>query len=312
MVSDGASVSFVVPCYRNLRTVGFTLRSILAQEHCSDPEIILVDSSEESVSDWVNTHFPGVRLLCPGRRLWAGAARNLGASRGDGELLAFVDADAVLRPSWLPTLRKRLDESNETVAAGGYVENANPGTLASRILHWTEFSEFLPGTPSGSRRFLSSSNLLLRRDEFMATGGFPEHLPASEDRLFFHHLLEGAQRHAFWDGSTGIMHFHRSHWNEALRHLYHLGYWGGRVRKEQPILRGGHLGDVPSAALILPLYRTPLIVLRACRARPRNLPEAIALSPLMLLALTSWARGFRAGLKESREPDWASGEISDL
>jgi glycosyltransferase involved in cell wall biosynthesis len=303
MASEGSSVSFVVPCYRNLRTVGFTLRSILAQEHCSDPEIILVDSSEESVSDWVNTHFPGVRLLRPGRRLWAGSARNLGASRAEGDLLAFVDADAVLRPNWLPTLRKRLEELKGAVVTGGYVENANPGTLPSRMLHWIEFSEFLPGAPSGLRRFLSSSNLLLRRNHFLETGGFPEHLPASEDRLFFHDLLEGGQRHAFWDGSTGILHYHRSHWNEALGHLYHLGYWGGRVRREQPALRGGRLGGVPSAALVLPLYRAPLIIMRACRARPRNLPGAIALSPLMLLALTSWARGFRAGLKASRERD---------
>lgn len=310
MAQEGASVSFVVPCYRNLRTVGLTLRSIFAQEHCSDPTVVLVDSSEESVSDWVKTHFPGVRLVRPDRRLWAGAARNLGATRVKGDLLAFVDADAVLRSDWLATLRERLDELAGTVVAGGYVENANPRSLASRILHWTEFSEFLPGAPSGFRRFLSSSNLLLRRNDFLETGGFPEHLPASEDRLFFHHLLEGAQRHAFWDGSTGILHYHRSHWSEALQHLYHLGYWGGRVRKEQPMLRGGHLGDVPSAALILPLYRTPLIVLRACRARPRNLPGAIALSPLMLLALTSWARGFRAGLKESRERD--EFEIQDL
>ncbi len=291
------SVSFIIPCYRNLRTIGFTLRSLLSQQNCPDFEIFVVDSSEEAVSDWMKTHFPRVRVIRPTRRLWAGAARNFGGARTGADLLAFVDADAVLQPDWLAILGRRMAESEETVAVGGYIGNANPGTLASRILHWAEFSEFLPGAPSGFRPFLSSSNLLLRRSTFVETGGFPEHLPASEDRLFCYRLESREPGRVFWEGSTGILHYHRSRWAELRAHLRHLGYWGGRVRKETQGLPGAGLGRIPSAALLLPFYRTPAVIARVCRARRRDTAAAVALAPLIFLALASWARGFREGLK---------------
>ena len=297
MSSNANSVSFVVPCYRNLRTIGFTLRSILSQEDCPASEVSVIDSSEDSVADWLRARFPAVRLIRPDGRLWAGAARNLGAARARGEFLAFVDADAVLRPNWFRTLRDRLTSAETTRVVGGSVENANPDTQASRILHWSEFSEFLPGSRSGFRTFLSSSNLLLRRADFVQTEGFPEHLPASEDRLFLSHLLERPGSRAYWEGSTGIFHYHRSRWSEVRAHLYHLGYWGGRVRAEDATLRGGQLIDAPSAALLLPLYRTPLVALRVCRAQPRRIPAVLALTPLIFVALSSWAYGFRNGLK---------------
>lgn len=297
MMQMAASVSFVIPCYRNLRTVGFTLRSILSQRDCAETEITVVDSSEETVADWMKTHFPTVRVIRPTGRLWAGAARNFGAARTAGDLLAFVDADAVLQPDWLAILGKRMAESEETVAVGGYIGNANPGTLASRILHWAEFSEFLPGAPSGFRRFLSSSNLLLRRSTFFEAGGFPEHLPASEDRLFFYRLESREPGRVFWEASTGILHHHRSRWAELRAHLRHLGYWGGRVRKETRGLPGAGLGSIPSAALLLPFYRTPAVIARVCRARRRDTAAAVVLAPLIFLAVASWARGFREGLK---------------
>ena len=308
MTSELQSVSFVVPCYRNLRTIGFTLRSIFSQDGASDREVVIVDSSEESVADWLKVHFPKVRLLRPERRLWAGAARNLGAASVRGDLLAFVDADAMLQPNWLTTLRLRLSERPDTVATGGFVENANPRAPASRVLHWTEFSEFLPGRPSGPRRFLSSSNLLVRREEFLRVGGFPEHLPASEDRVLFQRYVSDGVGRPFWDGSTGILHYHRARWFEARAHLFGLGYWGGRVRREHAGLEGGWLARNPAAALLLPLYRTPLILLRVCRAQPRRIASAVALAPLLGLATISWARGFRAGLMEKGAPAWVSGE----
>ena len=255
------SVSFVVPCFRSRRTIGLTLRSVFSQRPAPDFEVIVVDSSEEPVTDWIKVHFPTVRVHHSPRRLYPGAARNLGAEMAKGDQLAFLDADAVANPDWLVRLSARLLRVRDLGVAGGCIGNANPDTAASKVLHWVEFSEFLPGLAGGVRPFLSSSNLLMSREFFKSSGGFSEKLPASEDRLFFHQLRQGA----YFETGTGILHYHRTRWSDTLSHLSGLGFWAGFVRQTEP-LAGSGLAQLPAAAWLLPFYRTPAILARVIRA----------------------------------------------
>lgn len=289
-------ISVVVPSYRSLRTLAFTLRSVLAQADCPPFEVIVVDSSPSDVSGWIKARFPGVRLLQPADRHYPGAARNLGAQAAEGDLLAFLDADAVAAGGWLATLFCVLGGSTQ-LAVGGYVANANPATMASVVQHWIEFSEFVPGTPSGPRRHLSTSNLMVSREVFLQAGGFDEAWAMAEDLLFFERL--GGD--AWFEASSGIQHTHRSRWSEVLAHLQALGYWSGRFRKSRPA-RGSFLRDLPWLAYLLPVLRVPRILRRMARARAATALQAVPVSPALLLGLLWWADGFRHGLRANALP----------
>jgi GT2 family glycosyltransferase len=284
-------VTFVVPCYRSRRTIGFTLRSILTQRTSASSEVLVVDSSEKPIADWIRTTFPTVRVLGGANRLYPGAARNRGAEGARGEFLAFLDADVVASPDWLEGLLAMVRDNPEA-AAGGAVGNGNPQTASSRVQHWTEFSEFLPGSPPGSRPFLSTSNLLIGADVFRRTGGFPEELPMSEDLVFFHRFPGSA----LFESRVSVAHHHRSRWRNVLSHLKRLGYWGGYVRRDLD-LRGGGLRSIPAASYLLPFYRTPVILRRVWRSGRQEGMRALVLSPLILAATAAWSLGFAAGLR---------------
>lgn len=287
-------VTFVVPCYRSRRTIGFTLRSILNQQTSVSFEVLVVDSTEESIADWLRTSFPSVRVVGSDGRLFPGAARNRGAERARGEFLAFLDADVVASPNWLDGLLAAL-RAEPGAVAGAAVENGNAQTSSSRVQHWTEFSEFLPGSPRGRRSFLSSSNLLIRAESFHRAGGFPDNLPMSEDLVFFHHFSGGS----VFENAVRVAHHHRSRWSDVLSHLKELGYWGGYVRRDRD-LKGGTLRTFPVAACLLPFYRTPLIVRRVWRSNRGDGVRAAVLSPMILTATAFWSVGFMEGLRAAR------------
>lgn len=285
-------VSFVIPSYRSHRTVGFTLRSIQDQQGEIPSEVIVVDSSERPVTEWLRTSFPRVRVLNSDQRLSPAQARNRGAERTSGAWLAFLDADAVARRDWLAVLLDRMAADPRIRLAGGSVANGNPETIASRMLHWIEFSEFLPGLESGRKAFLSSSNLLVRRKDFIDAGGFLESVEMSEDVLFSERFKGGC----FFESSTGIDHFHRSRMSSALAHLKRLGYWSARARAATG-MEGGRLHRFPPFAFLLPPLRLLRVLGRLGRSGRKTQLAGFLHAPVLMLGLCWWSHGYFQGLK---------------
>lgn len=284
-------VSFVVPCFGSRATVGRTLDAILSQESTESCQVILVESSADGTAAEIRGRYPSVQVIESNVRLLPGEARNRGARAGTGDLLAFIDADAEPRTNWLSAMRSALDERPERVLAGGWVRNANP-TLASRLQHWIEFSEYLPGLPSGKRERLSSSNWLLRRDHFEATGGFSATIAMSEDSEFCTRL----KGDIYFESLTGVAHLHREDIRSLRLHLRNLGYWSGQIRT-LAVTPGSWLRHAAVLAYLLPFYRAPRICRRLFRASVREGMFALLLLPLLLTGLLWWSSGFYRGLK---------------
>ena len=170
--------------------------------------------------------------------------------------------------------------------------NSNPGADAGSVLHWLEFSEFLPGQRGGPRPFVSSSNLLIRRERFLETGGFDERLGMSEDAAFCL-LYPGA---VLFCPETGVRHRHREEWGQVLEHLKRHGHWSGIYRRLYPG-PGSFLAKWPALSRLLPLWRLPRVVWRVCRSRPAETGKCLRLLPALLRGLVAWSRGFEDGLR---------------
>jgi glycosyltransferase involved in cell wall biosynthesis len=253
-------VSFIIPSFRSRETIGATLESIRRQATDLRLEVIVVDSSADETASWIGSTFPEAQVLTSPERLYPGAARNLGAAKAKGESLAFLDADAAASSNWLATLAARLSQGvagDRVTMVGGAVANGNPERAPSRVLHWIEFSEYLPGLSSGRRATLSSSNLLVGRADFLASGGFSERYRMAEDLL----LCRNWGRGVFFEAAAHISHRHRDRWATVLPHLEALGYWSGLLRRNQQT-SGAWLRRAPALSLALPLLRATRIAAR--------------------------------------------------
>ncbi|HHY49575.1 MAG TPA: glycosyltransferase [Alphaproteobacteria bacterium] len=121
-------------------------------------------------------------------RIGVGRARNLGAAAAHGEFVAFLDDDDTWEPRHLSCLAGAIGEKPKSVAVGTIVLVDERGTQLSRTL--------LPASPELQRTLyfrnpgFGGCNFMIRREAFLALGGFDESFPASEDRDLAVRLIE--------------------------------------------------------------------------------------------------------------------------
>jgi mycofactocin system glycosyltransferase len=112
------------------------------------------------------------------------AARMTGLEMVSTPLVAFVDADCVPRPGWLPALLGHFDDDRVGFAAPRVVSEPGAGALAryevgrSPLDLGPDGARVAPGTRVG---FVPGAALVVRVDALRAVGGFDETMPLGED-----------------------------------------------------------------------------------------------------------------------------------
>ncbi len=85
--------SIIVPTYNEEKDIASTLESLIALDY-PDKEIIIVDDSNDSTPDIVNSYAEkGVKLLRPEKKEGRCGARNLGILSSSGEVVVILNAD---------------------------------------------------------------------------------------------------------------------------------------------------------------------------------------------------------------------------
>lgn len=191
------TVSVIIPVYNAAHLVGETLDSVLGQSF-KDIEVIVVDDGSRDHIAEVMRAYPQVTFI---RKPNGGvsSARNLGASRATGTWLAFVDSDDVWHRHKLRD-QLRLAELHPDVSLGTTlsqsigIDKLDAEPVRERgeppcTLH-PEFREVFRFP------YLGLSGVFVRRDEFLAVGGFDEGLRCAEDVDFYLRLTHG--RRGYW------------------------------------------------------------------------------------------------------------------
>jgi GT2 family glycosyltransferase len=224
------SCSIVIPTYSRPVELAQCLESLSRLEYPRDRfEVIVVDDGSAMPLDEVVAPFRSRLTLSLLRQPNAGpaAARNAGAERARGELLAFTDDDCLPEPSWLAQLAEVLARSPDCMVGGATV-NAISGNLCSATSQLITDVVYRHYNALPLRaRFLASNNLALSAAGFREIGGFDRSLRAAEDRDLCDRWLHRG-RHIIYHPAAHVWHARRLNaWSFCRQHF---GYGRGAAR----------------------------------------------------------------------------------
>lgn len=169
-------ISVVVPVRNGMPWLDHQLRSLAAQQTECDWEVVVADNGSDDgtascVLQWTE-RCPRIHLVDASERRGPGAARNVGVGMAAGSLLAFCDADDVVRPGWLASMSAALADAD--LIAGVFDFGALDGAPQPiPVPAATQQLGFLP--------FALGANLGVRREAFEAVQGFSEEIWPGED-----------------------------------------------------------------------------------------------------------------------------------
>lgn len=171
-------VSVIVPAYNAAELLPRCLDALIS-DALTGEEILVIDDGSTDVTGNIASR-AGIRLITLGRSAGAAAARNAGAGATVGELLLFVDADVVIAPRTLARVRSHFAAHPECAALfGSYDARPDAPSVVSQyrnLLH-----HFVHQRANARPSHFWSGLGAIRRDAFLAVGGFDESMRALED-----------------------------------------------------------------------------------------------------------------------------------
>lgn len=162
------------------------VESILSQTHDDVEAVVVVDGNDELYrlisSDYADTD--EVRLVLNDENLGLSASRNVGVENSTGDVVAFMDDDAIADERWVEELVSTYEEK-EVEAAGGRM---TPIWVAGKPSFLPEEFYWLIGVThrgfpdEGEVRNTFGSNISFRHDVLERLEGFDEELGRKGDR----------------------------------------------------------------------------------------------------------------------------------
>jgi GT2 family glycosyltransferase len=203
--SPAPRISVVVCTYNGSATLRDCLEGVLTL-HYPDYEVIVVSDGSTDGSAEIAREYQGVTVIETAQRGLA-AARNTGMREATGEILAYIDDDAIPDRDWLTHLAT-------TFASGPYAAAGGPNVLPADS---TAVAQCVANAPGGPTHVLVSDreaehipgcNMAIRTDSLRQIGGFdPQFRAAGDDVDVCWRLLDSGQRIAFSPGA--VVHHHR-------------------------------------------------------------------------------------------------------
>ena len=189
-------VSVNICTYNRCGMLSEALESVLAQEiHDGGRyEVIVVDnnSTDETrqvVESFVARGHENLRYVFEGRQ-GLSYARNAAVSAARSPILAFTDDDVRVKPDWVATIKRMLDNHPEVDCVGGKVlphwTFAPPSWLTSEQwapLALVDYGDQPFYVNAGHQLCLITANMAIRRDALERIGGFQPALQRIQNRV---------------------------------------------------------------------------------------------------------------------------------
>lgn len=271
---DRSLVSVVIPTRNRPDSILACLDALAAQTLPRDRfEVVVVDDGSDPClvldpSRWASKC--PVKLVRQDNTGPAGA-RNRGLAEAVGEWIAFTDDDTLPRPDWLATLVAVLERNPGALVGGRTVNGLQDDLFAetSMLVLDLAYAHFNRNTADAA--FFASNNMALRRDGFLACGGFDvRFVIASEDREFCDRWRM-QRRPLVWERGAVVEHRHPQGFSSFCRLHFRYGIGAFHHHALRKARGSGMMGSDLGFH-----RRLPIAFLRATENRPLALRLALA------------------------------------
>lgn len=184
--------SIIIPTYNRRKQLSNCLQSLSNLNYAPDRyEVIVVDDgSDKPIDDVIGSYRAKMNLTgVTQKNSGPAAARNAGALKARGEILAFTDDDCLPNPDWLRKLAIRFAKTSNCVIGGRTINilESNFYSFVSQLIVDVVYRHY--NANPNDARFFASNNLAVPRQIFWKVGGFDPAFHASEDRDLCDRLL---------------------------------------------------------------------------------------------------------------------------
>ena len=238
-------LSVIVATYRREQKLLRCLRSLVEAERPREPLEILVVDDGGGLSAYLERGFPQLplRVVRLTDNLGQPGAQWRGVQESTGDILAFLDDDAVVSHEWLATIVRIFRTCPDVAAALGRIEPLDRTRLLARTrqgIYDRRHARYLDrgfvreliaryglhvDRETGLSDHISGGNFAMRRTTLYDLGGFPAHLRLGCDEYLSRRLLESRNAIAY-EPAMMIRHDH----NTSYRTLFWTNFREGRDR----------------------------------------------------------------------------------
>lgn len=170
-------ISVIIPVYNDEKNLLDCIKSLLVQDTKDKYEIIVVEDGSKSNLKKLLKKYKLVKYYCK-KNGGPASARNFGIKEAKGDIICFIDSDAIANKDWLFNITKKISEKG-VGGIGGKTINRNEGIL-SESLHLIEFGGFTKRI-SRETRVVPTVNACYYKKDILSIGGFDESYFYGED-----------------------------------------------------------------------------------------------------------------------------------
>ena len=199
-----ARLSVVVVTFGSGAALERSLPPLLGQLGPGDELVVVDNASTDDSVERVRRLAPRARVLVQGRNLGFAAGCNAGAGVAGGDLLVFLNPDAVVADGFAEAIRRPLERGWDAwmgMVTAGDALNTTGGVVHFTGIAWSgQVGEPLAAAPAAAREvaFASGACLAVPRERWHDLGGFaPEFFMYCED-------VDLSLRAWLWGGRVGV------------------------------------------------------------------------------------------------------------
>lgn len=217
-----------IPCYNGAAYLEATIRSVLAQSRPAD-EVLVIDDGSSDGSGEIAARYP-VRLVTHNVNQGLSAARNTAIDECAGDILAFIDVDALADEHWLERLLACYEDDTVSGVGGPGIE-AQIHNIADRwrARHAAQGFNYRRLRPAPH---LFGLNMSFRREALAGVGGFDTSLRTNAEDMDVGYRLADRGHTLLYQPEAQVFHQRRDTLESLRTTMYRWYYWAFVVKRK--------------------------------------------------------------------------------